>query len=238
VKLLLLNLPGSLVGRELRPPLDGKVPRTSAAVYVYSMTREANMTRKFKAYLAGPDVFLPDAIAIGQRKKQLCAKYGFEGLHPFDNEVPTNTAEARIDALIYEANVAMIQEADFGIFNLTPFRGPSADVGTVFELGMFKGLEKPRFGYTNEADDLLTRIKRSSSVKFDSSRGAWVDGNAMTIENFGNNDNLMIDLAISEQGYPVFRNVVRPDQRFYDLTGFESCLRMAAETLGSALKYV
>ena len=39
-----------------------------------------------RAYLAGPEVFLPEAVAIGQRKKQLCAKYGFEGLYPFDNE--------------------------------------------------------------------------------------------------------------------------------------------------------
>ena len=26
-----------------------------------------------KIYLAGPDVFLPDALAIGQRKQDICA---------------------------------------------------------------------------------------------------------------------------------------------------------------------
>ena len=31
------------------------------------------MTRVPKIYLAGPDVFLEDAVAMGQRKKALCA---------------------------------------------------------------------------------------------------------------------------------------------------------------------
>jgi nucleoside 2-deoxyribosyltransferase len=35
-----------------------------------------------RIYLAGPDVFLPDAIEAGKRKKVLCQKYGFEGVYP------------------------------------------------------------------------------------------------------------------------------------------------------------
>ena len=92
------------------------------------------MTGKPKLYLAGPEVFLPDAIEIGRIKKDLCARYGIEGLYPFDNEVSPRPGEA-VDRVIYRANIAMIRDADGGIFNLTPFRGPSADVGTVFELG-------------------------------------------------------------------------------------------------------
>jgi nucleoside 2-deoxyribosyltransferase len=84
--------------------------------------------------LAGPEVFLHDSIAIGQSKKWLCTEYGFEGLYPFDNEVTPDGSDTRIDLLIYRATVAMMRDADFGILNLTPFRGPSADVGTVFEL--------------------------------------------------------------------------------------------------------
>ena len=101
------------------------------------------MASRLRVYLAGPDVFLPDAVAIGRRKKELCAHYGFEGLYPFDNEISGDHLGTRVDLLIYRANVAMIHEADFGIFNLTPFRGSSADVGTVFELGMFAALAKP-----------------------------------------------------------------------------------------------
>ncbi|HJW77212.1 MAG TPA: nucleoside 2-deoxyribosyltransferase, partial [Beijerinckiaceae bacterium] len=42
------------------------------------------MTARPKLYLAGPEVFLPEAIEIGRIKKDLCARYGIEGLYPFD----------------------------------------------------------------------------------------------------------------------------------------------------------
>ena len=38
-----------------------------------------------KIYLAGPDVFLPDAIEIGRRKADICARHGLTGLYPLDN---------------------------------------------------------------------------------------------------------------------------------------------------------
>ena len=104
------------------------------------------MTDRPKVYLAGPDVFLRDVVAVGERKKALCADFGFEGLFPFDNEV-VDRPGASIDNEIYQANFAMIRVADAGIFNLTPFRGPSADVGTVFELGVMTALGKPCFAY-------------------------------------------------------------------------------------------
>jgi nucleoside 2-deoxyribosyltransferase len=37
-----------------------------------------------KIYLAGPDVFLPDAVDIGRRKVELCARHGLIGLYPLD----------------------------------------------------------------------------------------------------------------------------------------------------------
>jgi nucleoside 2-deoxyribosyltransferase len=185
-----------------------------------------------KIYLAGPDVFLPNAIAIGRRKKELCAQYGFEGLFPFDNEVSSSAAGERIDTLIYRANEDMIRRADLGICNLTPFRGPSADVGTVFELGLLVGLGKRVFGYTNVTDDLLQRWKRSSAASFDPAADVWRDANGMVIENFGNADNLMIDNALIDHGgQPIVRHRARAENLFEDLTGFEMCLRLAAETV-------
>ena len=186
---------------------------------------------QMKVYLAGPDVFLPDAVAIGQRKKALCAQYGFEGLFPFDNEVSPNAAGERIDKLIYRANEQMIRRADLGICNLTPFRGPSADVGTVFELGLMVGLGKRVFGYTNVTDDLLQRCKDADpAVSFDPVAEVWRDANRMTIENFGNADNLMIDNALAEHGsYQIVRYRAPPDHLFADLTGFEMCLRQVAQ---------
>jgi nucleoside 2-deoxyribosyltransferase len=38
-------------------------------------------------YLAGPDVFLPDAFEIGRRKIDLCMRHGLSGLYPLDNAI-------------------------------------------------------------------------------------------------------------------------------------------------------
>jgi nucleoside 2-deoxyribosyltransferase len=40
-----------------------------------------------KIYLAGPDVFLHDAVDIGRRKVDVCAGHGLTGLYPLDNTV-------------------------------------------------------------------------------------------------------------------------------------------------------
>ena len=183
-----------------------------------------------KIYLAGPEVFLPDAVAIGRRKKELCARHGLEGLFPFDNEVDPSAAREPVDRLIYRANEAMIRRADLGICNLTPFRGPNADAGTVFELGLLVGLGKPVFGYSNVTEDFLQRSRRADpAATFDAADNTWRDSNRMTIENFGNADNLMIDNALIDHGgHPMVRHRAPPDHLFDDLTGFEMCLRLIA----------
>lgn len=188
------------------------------------------MQSRLTCYLAGPDVFLPDAIEIGRSKKRLCAQYGFEGLYPFDNQVPVETGDERIDGVIYRANMAMMHTADFAIANLTPFRGPSADVGTVFELGVLTGLGKPVFAYSNDTDTLLERVREATPVTFDPLRKTWCDDLGMAVEDHGNADNLMIDMALAAQGHPLVRHPCPPEQRFRDLGGFEACLRQAAET--------
>jgi nucleoside 2-deoxyribosyltransferase len=194
----------------------------SAALECGTASVEAAMHRARKVYLAGPEVFLADAEDIGRRKKELAAQYGFVGLYPLDNDFTADSSGERIDARIYRANVALIHAADFGIANLSPFRGPSADVGTVFELGLFVGLGKPVFGYTNEADDLAWRVWR-----------ALPDGDGMMIEDFGNADNLMIDMALAEQSYPIIRHAAASDASLRDLTAFEECLKRAAAAFGS-----
>ncbi|MBV8408627.1 MAG: nucleoside 2-deoxyribosyltransferase [Alphaproteobacteria bacterium] len=189
------------------------------------------MAKRPKVYLAGPDVFLPDAVSVGRRKKELCARFGFEGLYPFDNEIsPTAASSERVDLLIYRANAEMIHKADAGIFNLTPFRGPSADVGTVFELGMFVALRKPVFGYTNCAESYLDRIKKSRGVERDEV-GMWRDWTGMSIEDFANADNLMVEAPFVEQGHPIVRVASEGQKSIGDLDGFEKCLRWAADSL-------
>src|SRR6202035_2747942 len=94
-----------------------------------------------KVYLAGPDVFLPDAVEIGRRKVELCTRHGLTGLYPLDNAIDLAATDASLQ--IFRGNEAMMQSADAIIANLTPFRGPGADAGTVYELGYMAGHGKP-----------------------------------------------------------------------------------------------
>jgi nucleoside 2-deoxyribosyltransferase len=187
-----------------------------------------------KVYLAGSEVFLPDAAVLGAQKKALCERYGFTGLFPLDSEVGALPAGERADRAIYRANAALMQEADCAIVNLTLFRGPSADVGSVFELGMMVGLGKPVFGYSNTPTDLLSRVRQTGSVLFDDENRIWRDRNGMRVEDFGNADNLMIDACLAEQGHPLVRVNVADGDRYRDLRGFEECLRLATKALLTA----
>jgi len=171
-------------------------------------------------YLAGPDVFLPDAELIGERKRTLCVHYGFTGLFPFDNQVPAGPGQ---DRAIYAANVAMMQAAWAGIFNLTPFRGPSADPGTVFELGLMAGLGKPVFGYTNDKRDLIARIPGVVQ----GADGIWRDASGHMVENFGNADNLMIDACLAAAGPGIVR--IGGGGALDGMEGLQACLRLAAQ---------
>ena len=179
-----------------------------------------------KIYLAGPEVFLADALAIGARKKQLCQAFGFEGLFPLDKEIEPDTASGvALDRLIYRQNVAMIRKADVGIFNLTPFRGVGADPGTVFELGMFAGLGKPVYGYTNDARDMLVRVRDAGLCT--SADNVARDDDGMLVEDFGGADNLMITCSLLDGGFSLVRHDVRREEMFYDLAGFVACLEAA-----------
>jgi nucleoside 2-deoxyribosyltransferase len=63
-----------------------------------------------KIYLAGPDVFLPDALDIGWRKLDICARFGLTGLYPLDNAIDLSTADASLQ--IFRGNAAMMDDAD------------------------------------------------------------------------------------------------------------------------------
>lgn len=87
-------------------------------------------------YLAGPDVFRPTAKALGAAKKKLCSEFGYSGLFPLDNELNLeHLAPFNAGIEIYHANIALMNQADCIIANMTPFRGAGMDQGTAFEMG-------------------------------------------------------------------------------------------------------
>lgn len=179
-------------------------------------------------YLAGPEVFLPDAREIGARKKALCAEFGFVGLYPLESELPAPSEKT--DERIFAANCALMQQADAGVFNLSPFRGVNADPGTAFELGFFAALEKPVFAYSNCAAPLFERVAATFGAH--PSDDGPRDASGLLIEDFGNADNLMLDAALKAQG----RRVLRPERNgLPDLAGldlFRACLMQVRRHFG------
>ena len=139
-----------------------------------------------KIYLAGPDVFLPDAKAHGERLKALCARYGFEGLFPLDNEL-SHPDPLVLAGMIRDANIAMIRRCDGVIANLSPFRGPEPDSGTVWEVGFARGLGKPVIAYSRDRRTLKARTIDQLGLAGDAS----TDREGLALENFGLSHNLM-----------------------------------------------
>jgi len=181
-----------------------------------------------KVYLAGPDVFLPDAAEIGRGKVGLCARYGLVGLFPLDNEVDLDASNPSLQ--IFRGNEAMMNEADAVIANLTPFRGPGADAGTVYELGYMAGRGKLCLGYSNDPSCYADRVREFTSVMYRDSH--LVDAQGLTVEDFGLSDNLMMIHALDFHGCALVTPPQKPADIWADLSAFEICVRMAAARLG------
>jgi nucleoside 2-deoxyribosyltransferase len=186
-----------------------------------------------RVYLAGPDVFLPDAIDWMERKKAICAGFRLTGVSPLDAlaQEPPDWAGLPEWRRIALRNEAHIRSCAAIVANLTPFRGPSADVGTVYEVGFARGLGLKVFGYATVAADFLARTLSSIGGGRLASDGSWWDPDGLLVEQFGLFDNLMIEGGITESGGAL----IREDQdRWNDLSVFERCVQAAAVTLGNA----
>ena len=157
-------------------------------------------------YLAGPDVFYPDAEARFQHLESLCANRGLKGLRPSDDNVPERRAETAatpyaVAARICQDNIERLKSSDAVLAHMVPFRGQlEPDSGTVFEVGMAIALGKPVAVYLPQADeDMATRIRAyygeredmgTPELRFDARYG-------MLIEDFGLPLNLMIACTTS-----------------------------------------
>jgi nucleoside 2-deoxyribosyltransferase len=178
-----------------------------------------------KIYLAGPDVFLPDAVDIGRRKVELCARHGLTGLYPLDNTVDRVAKDASLQ--IFRGNEKMMIAADAIIANLTPFRGPGADAGTVYELGYMAGHGKLCLGYSNDPSLYADRVRKFTDVA--SKDGRLIDRDGLAVEDFGLADNLMMIHALDLHGSALVTPRQTPDDIWHDLTAFETCVRLAVK---------
>jgi nucleoside 2-deoxyribosyltransferase len=173
------------------------------------------------AYLAGPDVFLPNAAAHAARKVEICRRVGLRGLPPLNEDAePTDTA-LDLWRVIYQKDIAMMERCDIIIANLTPFGGASADAGTLIEVGWFLGKGKPIFGYSNSWESFEVRMRRQLGENLAS----------LTIEGFDLPDNLMIVGAVDSGGYPIFIPRDGKARGIDALDVFEACAAAAAQAI-------
>lgn len=187
-----------------------------------------------RVYLAGPDVFLPDALARAAMQKAICARHGVVGISPLDaldsGDQP-NWADLPEAFRIARRNEAHITGCAALIANLTPFRGPSADVGTVFELGFMRALGRPVFGWTNSAAPFIARTRAFCAPHHDAP-GEVRDSEAMLLEDYpGLADNLMIDGAIAASGGTLVTRDLPRAEAWNNLAAFETCVTELARRL-------
>ena len=175
-------------------------------------------TAPLRVYLAGPDVFFPDAVEVGEAKKRVCAEHGFVGVFPLDADFEPLfklKSPAEQGHKTFDLMVELMDSCDLAVANLTPFRGPSMDVGTAIEMGYMLGCGKPVFGYTNMSTDYAERVQPDGFM----------------VEPFGLVDNLMVEGPIYRSGAPVVRADVPLDEIYTSLAGFTRCVKLAADIL-------
>jgi nucleoside 2-deoxyribosyltransferase len=168
-----------------------------------------------RVYLAGPEVFLPIAPEVLAAKAECARGLGFEPLLPVDESHPGTGHD--VATRIYEGNRELIAAADLLVANLSPFRGPSADPGTVFEMGYAAGRGLPVLAYTTDPRVLADRVPWRPGAD-----GALRDRDGLLVEDFGRLENLMPAVACERSGAAV---IVAPGGDA--LAGLRECLRAA-----------
>ncbi|GAB5377477.1 MAG: nucleoside 2-deoxyribosyltransferase [Acuticoccus sp.] len=179
-----------------------------------------------RVYLAGPEVFLPDADALFTRKKAICAAAGLVGVSPFDNEVGAMEGRLPMALAIYQGNIGAMESCEAAIANITPFRGVSLDAGTAFEVGYMCALGRPVVAYSADATGYAERTRAAAADN------PLVAAEAsLNVEEFGLIENLMIACGIEESGGRCFLPERPLDDRWRDLSLFGQCVKATAALL-------
>jgi len=184
-----------------------------------------------RVYLAGPDVFFPEPEYWAARKQTICERHGLTGISPLDDlpDEPVEWRDLPLWRKISLRNEAHIKSCQGLIANLTPFRGPGADAGTVYEVGFARALGLLIIGYATTTEPFLSRTLRAIGDGAKSQPdGTWHDGDGLLVEQFGLFDNLMIEGGIIGSGGVL---ITGDAGRWDDLSLFEQCVEATAKRL-------
>jgi nucleoside 2-deoxyribosyltransferase len=187
-----------------------------------------------RVYLAGPEVFLANARDIGARKRAICERHGLVGVFPGDEAdacdltLPLPERGLAISRAIERA----MRGCDAMIVNLTPFRRPSADVGSAYEMGFMRALGRPIFAYSNDDRPFLDRVAAfcGGALRVRPS-GEHEDPDGMAIEPFTLHDNLILAGGVIASGGCIVAEPAPNDERYTSLAAFERCVMHVATLL-------
>ena len=194
--------------------MDVRSRLLAAAVLLCAAFAYADNRPAYFVYLAGPEVFLPNAQEAGEEKKRTIERLNASqdwplklvGLYPLDNEIPDFAPNRETGLAIYRANIAMMDRADAVVANMVRFRGPGMDGGTAFEMGYMRGLDKPVFAYYDaepfygHAEPAGLYPDRVRRLVGQSAENTAMDVDGLLIEDFGMADNLMMIGALDDSG--------------------------------------
>lgn len=184
----------------------------------------AEFSREVKLYLAGPEVFLPNAMEHAQSQRDLCTQYGFIGLHPIDNNVDIENGSDDTAVRIYRGDVRQIRECDIVVANCNPFRGALMDDRTAYELGFGNALGKPSYGYLKNTYTYNQRMIDYGQGFFSHTHNAYIDcQNYLLVDDFGTFINLMMQCGMTEHGGRLIHG------------SFEDCLKAIREDLNNGI---
>lgn len=154
------------------------------------------MSKRYKVYIAGPEVFSNEAKGFFEAVRSACEQRNLEALVPYAPELGLTDPEA-----IFRRNVDLMVQANGAIASLKPYNGTvEPDSGTVWECGFMWGHAKPVVGWM--ADFAELRNQQAERVRsywmrqkhyIDPGATLMPDGNHL--ESFGYPHNLMLQYS-------------------------------------------
>jgi nucleoside 2-deoxyribosyltransferase len=187
-----------------------------------------------KVYLAGPEVFLPNAREALDIKIALTRAAGLVPVSPGDFVVAPQPSKRQLGHAISEIDEKMMNEADAIIANLTPYHGVSADTGTCYELGYMCAQGKLAYAYTNVAAGMRERTiaHYDGDVVTDANGRLRSRRDGLAVEDMDMSDNLMMQGGIERRGGQLLVHAAAADRLYLDTTAFEQCLKLLAARAG------
>jgi nucleoside 2-deoxyribosyltransferase len=149
-----------------------------------------------KVYLAGFDVFKPDAASIFASLCSEAIRLQLVPLAPIDGDMPSAVSGVQMAKHIFASNVAKLSEADGLIANLAPFRGHEPDSGTVFEVGFAIARGIPVIGYGVPAGSYADRLHAAKPCTRCEAGVLREQHSGWLVEDFGLPLNLMLSCSI------------------------------------------